>query len=80
MYDNFLPISALSLRLSCARLRSCPLLKIAIDVTGDGFKSTKAIVDIYDIFGLANQTLQGADLVRSISLHSTLRCVLKNSH
>jgi hypothetical protein len=50
------------------------------DITGDESKSTKAIVDIYDIFGLANQTLQGADLVRSISLHSTLRYMLKNSH
>jgi hypothetical protein len=38
-----------------------------LDVTGDVSKSTKAIVDVYDIFGLANQTLQGADAVRILS-------------
>jgi len=30
-------------------------------VVGDQSAATKAIVDVYDIFGLANQTLQGAD-------------------
>jgi hypothetical protein len=33
---------------------------------GDQSAATKAIVDVYDIFGLANQTLQGADAVRSL--------------
>jgi hypothetical protein len=35
-----------------------------IDIAGDESKATKAIIDVYDIFGLANQILQGADLVR----------------
>lgn len=35
-----------------------------LDVVGDVAKATIAIVDVYDIFGLANQTLQGADAVR----------------
>jgi hypothetical protein len=33
------------------------------DIAGDKSTATKAIVEVYDIFGPSNQTLQGADLV-----------------
>lgn len=41
---------------------SSPYLRLVTDVTGSQ-TSTKAIVDVMDIFGLAPQTLQGADLL-----------------
>jgi hypothetical protein len=36
---------------------------VNIDIAGDKSTATKAIVEVYDIFGPSTQTLQGADLV-----------------
>ena len=48
----------------CIKSPSTELFTGAIDITGNE-SSSKGIVDIYDVFGLQAQTLQGADRLAS---------------
>jgi len=68
MVDSYTPNGGY---IELAGLRTCMYLLIfftlshtnpPLDITGSQ-ASTKAIVDVHDIFGLAPQTLQGADLL-----------------